>query len=144
MPSSECAVATLLSARPSDSAQLPVDLRRPFVGSILVCGGTGMLPGLQARLHAEVAALLVGPKLAPLRDSAAILNDRAPAFAPSLLAWLGGSLAGSLKSGGEDVSREKWDAAAAVDDDVDDDDYDARRSRRQASLLPNIVSSPLR
>jgi len=37
----------------------------------------------------------------------------APAFAPALQAWIGGSLAGALKVGGVEVVREEWDAAGA-------------------------------
>lgn len=60
-----------------------------------------------------------------LRKHIAILNDptpeavgasgSAPAFAPSLLAWVGGSLAGSLRAGAKgEVTRERWDEAREV------------------------------
>jgi hypothetical protein len=60
-----------------------------------------------------------------LRKHVAILNDptpeavgsagSAPAFAPSLLAWVGGSLAGSLRAGAKgEVTRERWDDAREV------------------------------
>ena len=62
--------------------------------------------------------------LSALRNSVAILNDpcihlagddvhaksgTAPAWAPSLLPWLGGSLSGMLKTSGREVLREAWD-----------------------------------
>lgn len=68
--------------------------------------------------------------LLPLRYSIALLNDptpprsfssakpfqtqggTAPAFAPSLLPWIGGSLAGALRSSGRaEVARDQWDEA---------------------------------
>lgn len=67
--------------------------------------------------------------LVPLASSLSILNNpapvpyaaasssstatrsegSAPAFSPALYAWVGGSLAGSLKVGGEELAREDWD-----------------------------------
>lgn len=76
--------------------------------------------------------------LAPLANHIAIVNDptsrmtspglpvasgSAPAFAPSLLAWVGGSLAGALKTGGREIKREEW--LEAMDD-----------ARRKASTAP--------
>lgn len=153
------------------TSQLPVDLRRPLVSSVLVTGGTAMLPGFTTRLRSELqhtlsVSYLTSPPpspdttavestqsgeitrrrrtalrarlsqlrtqpryaaIAPLASSLVILNDpsphlgsseetsppsqaagQAPAFAPALLPWVGGSLAGSLRTGGEEVSREAW------------------------------------
>jgi len=42
---------------------------------------------------------------------AAMTSGQAPNFAPSLLAWIGGSLAGALKTGGEEILRERYEAA---------------------------------
>ncbi|KAG8690981.1 hypothetical protein FRC09_011775 [Ceratobasidium sp. 395] len=151
--------------------KVPVDLRKELISSILVVGGTSMLPGFIPRLHAEIQALLSPPassdpetpplsdppspstptistlprpavppppprpslrqpydpyiRLRQLRPQLAILNapagvgighrnsGKAPAFAPSALAWIGGSLAGSLKIGGEEIMRERYDEAVA-------------------------------
>ncbi|KAL7415659.1 actin-domain-containing protein [Mrakia frigida] len=62
--------------------------------------------------------------LLPLSTSLSLLNDpcppgsappnagSAPAFAPSLLGWIGGSLAGAMRVGSEkEVTREAWDEA---------------------------------
>lgn len=35
----------------------------------------------------------------------------APNYSPALQSWVGGSLAGALKTGGEEVTREMWDTA---------------------------------
>ncbi|KAA1477183.1 actin-like ATPase domain-containing protein [Dentipellis sp. KUC8613] len=167
--------------------KVPVDLRKTLASSILVTGGTAMLPGFIPRLRAElIRAIGTSPPLpssssssgllhrssshppsspfpssspypeasssparrptpsryrgsrrvydryAPLRPLVphiAVLNDpspppaaagtgaryagKAPAFTPATLAWVGGSLAGSLKTGGVEVARERWDEAHA-------------------------------
>jgi actin-related protein 10 len=130
--------------------QVPVDLRKTMASSILVVGGTPMLPGFIPRLHAELVRAVSQPSvdspshrsnrrappaydryapLRPLLPYFAVLNNptppppsdgagsatthagKAPAFAPATMAWVGGSLAGALKTGGMEVSREKWDEA---------------------------------
>ncbi|VDB99282.1 unnamed protein product [Peniophora sp. CBMAI 1063] len=122
--------------------KVPVDLRRTLASSILVTGGTAMLPGFIRRLHSELLRAIASsgssaarppmrpdrPRppaydryaaLRPLVPHLAVLNNpspppptgRAPAFAPATMAWVGGSLAGSLKIGGVELSREKWDEA---------------------------------
>lgn len=118
--------------------KIPMDLRKTLACSILVTGGTAMLPGFILRLHAEVLRAIQPPttgrrnqrrpivpgrpppplydryeSLRPLVPYIAILNDpspplanssraaanagKAPAFAPSLIAWVGGSLAGYVR-----------------------------------------------
>lgn len=114
----------------------PMDLRKTLACSILVTGGTAMLPGFVPRLHAEILRAIQPPmvighrnhrhpmipgkppppmydryaSLRPLVPYISILNNpspppatssraaanggKAPAFAPSLMAWVGGSLAG--------------------------------------------------
>lgn len=118
----------------------PVDLRKTLACSILVTGGTAMLPGFIPRLHAEILRAIQPPmvignrkqrhpiipgkppppaydryaSLRPLVPYIAVLNNpspppatssraaanagKAPAFAPSLLSWVGGSLAGYVRS----------------------------------------------
>ncbi|GAA5965451.1 hypothetical protein JCM3765_002387 [Sporobolomyces pararoseus] len=80
------------------------------------------LKRLSNRLHNLRHSPRYAP-LVPLASSFSILNNpspisaelvpksegSAPAFSPSLYAWIGGSLAGSLKVGGEEISREEWD-----------------------------------
>ncbi|GAA5913253.1 uncharacterized protein JCM6883_005297 [Sporobolomyces salmoneus] len=53
------------------------------------------------------------PSPSPSSSSSSSLSSStegsAPGFNPSLYAWIGGSLAGSLKVGGEEIGREEWD-----------------------------------
>ncbi|KAG8690072.1 hypothetical protein FRC09_012152 [Ceratobasidium sp. 395] len=176
--------------------KVPVDLRKELISSILVVGGTSMLPGFIPRLHAEVQALLSPPtssdpetpplsdppspstptistlprpavppppprpslrqpydpyvRLRQLRPQLAILNapagvgighrnsGKAPAFAPSALAWIGGSLAGSLKIGGEEIMRERYDeAVASMAEEVVVEIEGKTIGRREGHFLPD-------
>jgi actin-related protein 10 len=56
--------------------------------------------------HFEDAADPPANMDAPARSSSA----RPPQFQMNLLAWIGGSLAGSMKIGGQEVIRERWDS----------------------------------
>ena len=58
-------------------------------------------------------------------------SGTAPAFAPALLPWIGGSLAGVLKTGGEEILREAWeenleDAKSDVGAGMDERDVQER------------------
>ncbi|KAH9945081.1 actin-domain-containing protein [Epithele typhae] len=170
----------------------PVDLRKTLASSILVIGGTPMLPGFIPRLQAELTRAVSAPpsptapstprgrpapgaydRYAPLRPLLpffAIVNDpappppasvpaatnagRAPAFTPTALAWIGGSLAGALKTGGAEVARERWDEAEAGRDgdgegDADEDgDGDVpmgagARGSPAKHILPDWTRTPL-
>ncbi|KAI0367989.1 actin-domain-containing protein, partial [Pilatotrama ljubarskyi] len=139
--------------------KVPVDLRKTLASTILVVGGTPMLPGFIPRLQAELVRAVTRTSshsaaasptrsgrtrpatydryaaLRPLLPYFAILNNpappppasanaaanagKAPAFTPAMMAWVGGSLAGALKTGGVEVQREKWDEAEAQPDDGD-------------------------
>ncbi|BGP42625.1 hypothetical protein JCM10449v2_006637 [Rhodotorula kratochvilovae] len=207
--------------------KLPIDLRKPLASSILVIGGTAMMPGFFPRFKSSLLAQLErshppspppspplppsvsstaddpmdttspapppttsdvpapdtvakhrrrraltlrlhtlrhSPRwapLAPLAPHLAILNHpspaptpsglapasslareregAAPAFAPALRAWVGGSLAGALKVGGEEVSREEWDAAGTVagrggEEEGEWEEEELARRRRGARL----------
>ncbi|OCH88582.1 actin-like ATPase domain-containing protein [Obba rivulosa] len=164
--------------------KVPVDLRKTLASSILVVGGTPMLPGFIPRLQAELVRAVSprpssGPStpasgrgrprpapydryapLRPLLPYFAILNNpapppqtsvpgsqnagKAPAFTPASMAWVGGSLAGALKTGGVEVAREKWDEADA---EFDEDDPMALAPDRQfsspKSILPDWTRTPL-
>ncbi|KAF8135091.1 actin family [Boletus edulis] len=159
--------------------KVPVDLRKTLVSSILVTGGTAMLPGFIPRLHTELLRAIgstmsrprQGPtrsgrplppaydRYAPLRPLVphiAILNNPAPqpspsaappAFAPASIAWVGGSLAGALKTGGVEISREKWDEAFSPHDDDDDDAMipasPSSPGHRPRGMLPDWTRTPL-
>ncbi|KAL0954360.1 hypothetical protein HGRIS_003353 [Hohenbuehelia grisea] len=162
--------------------KVPVDLRKIMASSILIAGGTAMMPGFISRLHAELVRTIdpthaasssqhagrpdrpAPPpydKYAPLRPLAryfAILNNpaplppqseraktnagSAPAFAPATLAWVGGSLAGALKTGGIEVPREKWDEGEAQGDPDESMDI-LTTPEGPRTVLPDWTRSPL-
>ncbi|TDL25683.1 actin-like ATPase domain-containing protein [Rickenella mellea] len=180
--------------------KVPVDLRKTLASSILVVGGTPMLPGFIPRLHAELIQALTRPlpspsprtsrarntstrnankpnpppydhyaSIRPLAPHIAILNNpspdsssatgvvrssrasahagKAPAFTPAVLPWVGGSLAGALKIGGEEIAREKWDEATGGQDDEIGPDESMEvvdeRPRRAPHILPDWSRAPL-
>ena len=126
-----------VKSQPGWIEQVPVDLRKTLASTMLVVGGTPMLPGFIPRLQAELtravtrtsisASSSAAPSragrprprpaaydkyaaLRPLLPYFAILNNpappppgnasaaanagKAPAFTASMMAWVGGSLAG--------------------------------------------------
>ncbi|KAI0925654.1 hypothetical protein AcV5_008332 [Taiwanofungus camphoratus] len=161
--------------------KVPVDLRKTLASTILVVGGTPMLPGFIPRLHSELLRAISVPSsshppsragkprpapyeryasLCPLLPYFAILNNpspppatstsgspnagKAPAFTPATMAWVGGSLAGALKTGGVEVPREKWDEANAQSDE--DDTMGVTQeglTRSPKSVLPDWTRTPL-
>ncbi|KAG6821321.1 hypothetical protein H0H93_000182 [Arthromyces matolae] len=162
--------------------KVPVDLRKTLSSSILVSGGTSMLPGFIPRLHGEIIRVLTPvstqsrepkrpnrpsppqydryaslrsliPYFAilnnpspppPMSDRATAHAGKAPAFSPATLAWVGGSLAGSLKTGGVEVSRERWDEVNTRHDPDESMDVSADFEERSASnILPDWTRSPL-
>jgi actin-related protein 10 len=157
-----------------------------MASSILVTGGTAMLPGFIPRLYTETIRTLSAspvskqttkPKplydkyspLRPLLPYLAIINDpnppaipqsdrakanagKAPAFVPAVMAWVGGSLAGALKTGGLEVAREKWDEMDDKSRDVDDEDMEVNEEgggggvttpQKPSSILPDWTRSIL-
>ncbi|KAF8623632.1 hypothetical protein AX17_007332 [Amanita inopinata Kibby_2008] len=163
--------------------KVPIDLRKTMASSILVIGGTAMLPGFILRLQTELIRALAPPQephghstrsdrpllppydkyaaLRPLKPYFAILNNpsppppassrasanagRAPAFIPATAAWVGGSLAGALKTGGAEVARENWDEVdlqEQVDEDGMEMDVDTVVPKKK-NILPDWTRSPL-
>ncbi|KAJ7707537.1 fungal-specific actin related protein [Mycena rosella] len=161
--------------------KVPVDLRKTFASSILVVGGTSMLPGFIPRLQHELLRAVAPPpapsrhatrpdrpplpqydpyaSLRPLLPYFAVLNNpnppagttaravanagKAPAFSPATMAWVGGSLAGSLKTGGVEVNREQWDLAEAANRDGDGSVDASIEAERAQIVLPDWTRSPL-
>ncbi|SPO25264.1 related to ACT1 - Actin [Ustilago trichophora] len=173
----------LIEMTVSAIAKLPIDLRRVMCESILVSGGTAMLPGFANRFRTQLVvavkkAELPGGALSierharrlkgaregeenkaqenlglGLHRSVAVLNDpwpdlsqsqlvgsnkakkggseggSAPAFAANLLAWMGASLAGALKTTSLNaISREAYDEASkSVEDNADATHQGAKR-----------------
>ncbi|KAJ7592903.1 actin-domain-containing protein [Mycena floridula] len=170
--------------------KVPVDLRKTMAASILVTGGTAMLPGFISRLHTELLRAIGTPPsfsmpvipgkvrvppydryaaLRPLIPFFAVLNNpspnqpdssdraranagKAPAFSPAIMAWVGGSLAGALKTGGVEVPREKWDEGDAnmepgAEGDMSMDELRASTSSasdRLVHVLPDWTRIPFR
>ncbi|KAI0077080.1 actin-domain-containing protein [Panus rudis PR-1116 ss-1] len=79
----------------------------------------------------------------PQTARAAVSAGKAPAFAPAAMAWVGGSLAGALKTGGIEITREKWDEADAAQPDSGDDLANIVEQKSIHSLLPDWTRSPL-
>lgn len=89
----------------------------------------------------------------PHSDRAKNNAGKAPAFTPATMAWVGASLAGSLKTGGVEVSREKWDEVgpAGEDSTMGDTSMSApsqsfhadRDSLNQRNVLPDWTRAPL-
>jgi actin-related protein 10 len=167
--------------------KVPTDLRKTLASSILVTGGTAMLPGFIPRLYTEIIRTLstypvskhaVKTKralplydkyssLRPLLPYLAIINDpnppavptsdraksnagKAPAFVPALMAWVGGSLAGALKTGGHELAREKWDemgeqnrADEAMEVNEDGSEGVVTTPQKPRSILPDWTKSTL-
>lgn len=129
----DCAVSCIL--------RVPIDTRRDLLSSILLAGGTPMLPGFAARYEASVKAALRAKTLHSsvlvhrastsvreenstsaegLASNVRVLNapqaTDAPAPMPglpcNLLAWTGASIAGSLQADGTlQVQRDEWTRA---------------------------------
>ncbi|KAI0789908.1 actin-domain-containing protein [Abortiporus biennis] len=71
-------------------------------------------------------------------------GGKVPAFTPASLAWVGGSLAGALKTGGMEVPREKWDEADAPSDEDDPMGSPVQTpSRSTQNVLPDWTRTPL-
>ena len=69
--------------------QCPLDSRRPLAASLVVVGGTAQLPGLKARLLAEVVRQAALP---PYSDSLRLdtFKVHRPPAKDNYLTWLGG------------------------------------------------------
>ncbi|RKO91905.1 actin family [Blyttiomyces helicus] len=107
----------------------PADIRTDLAANILLVGGTAMMPGLTSRLkeelltaveHSHSAIDKLGhydtfpARYAKLRRLAPRLRFADTTFMANCAAWIGGSLAGSLRMTGAGVTREAWEAAAGV------------------------------
>ncbi len=89
------------------------------------------------------------PPAVPASDRAKANAGKVPAFVPALMAWVGGSLAGALKTGGAELAREKWDEMddqnRAMDEsmDVSEDSAGETTPQKARSILPDWTRSPL-
>jgi actin-related protein 10 len=109
-----------------------------------------------AKLSQRLSTLRAAPRFAslvPLTKHITITNDpsrptpgsptrpkgsgQAPAFAPALLNWVGGSLAGALKTGGEEIKKESWQEVLRTTRAGDDDEDEVEP---RAFVLPDWTS----
>ncbi|KAF8802484.1 fungal-specific actin related protein [Phlegmacium glaucopus] len=79
----------------------------------------------------------------PTSDRANANAGKAPAFSPATLAWVGGSLAGSLKTGGVEVAREKWDENDPNRNNEDSMDISSDPASNFQNILPDWTKPPL-
>ncbi|CAG8446206.1 3527_t:CDS:2 [Acaulospora colombiana] len=92
----------------------PINLRQPLTSSILLIGGTTLLPNFQSRFAQELLRALHTDKrfssLSGLRHHISFLEEKGSGkmFVANCRAWVGGSLIGSLKSTVVEISREKY------------------------------------
>lgn len=77
--------------------QCPIDCRVPLVENLVFVGGTAMLPGLKARLIAEVRNLQQHPKYSSKIHIKHFKVHRPPAKA-NYVAWLGGAILGATEA----------------------------------------------
>ncbi|KAJ7031404.1 actin-domain-containing protein [Mycena alexandri] len=89
-------------------------------------------------------AILNNPSPPPSTTTRAVANaGKAPAFSPATMAWIGGSLAGSLKTGGTEVNREQWDMADMANREGDTSIDASMEVERAQLVLPDWTRSPL-
>lgn len=85
------------------------DLRTPLASTVLLIGGTAMLPGFASRLiDSTVALIQADARYETLRSLTPKLKVAEHPFKPNLLAWTGGSALGALKVHGQEVTREQY------------------------------------
>lgn len=110
----QCILDSLLKLQP--------DLRKPLMSSLLFIGGTSLLPGFQSRLKQELLRVMRDPSdyekrrygsLLRLHKSINFIDNpeekgAGKIFMNNVRGWIGGSLVGSLKLSGEEITKEKF------------------------------------
>ncbi|WFD32911.1 hypothetical protein MSPP1_003964 [Malassezia sp. CBS 17886] len=103
----ECAVHSIVHA--------PIDVRCALQESVVLIGGTAMIPGFAPRFAAQLQAKLAQR---PAMDASkppvvrvASTDASTPCIPPNILAWVGGSVAGTLHADAvQPVLRDAWRA----------------------------------
>ncbi|KAI9276430.1 hypothetical protein BY458DRAFT_433740 [Sporodiniella umbellata] len=109
-----CIMESLLKVQP--------DLRKPLISSMLLIGGLSLIPGFQSRLKQELLRSMRDPNerekrhyksLLKLHKSIGFLDNSEEKgagriFMNNVRGWIGGSLVGSLKLSGEEITKEKF------------------------------------
>lgn len=91
----------------------PCDTRVPLIQNILLIGGTSMLPGFSVRVSLELKEKLKSNRFYNLAKEVKIIRSKFPA---NTATWIGGSLLGSLKYEGQEITLEKWNETHDVPD----------------------------
>ena len=71
----------------------PLDCRRKLAESLVIVGGTSMLPGFKTRLNQEMKSLLATPKYENLKISSFKIYK--PPAQANYTSWLGGAILGA-------------------------------------------------
>ena len=71
----------------------PLDCRRQLADSLVIIGGTSMMPGFKSRLNQELKSLLSDPKYDKLSITGFKMYK--PPGQPLYTAWLGGAIFGA-------------------------------------------------
>jgi actin-related protein 10 len=92
------------------SSQANSDVRPSLAASIVISGGTAMIPGFQRRLESSLRTLIQTEErykpLRPLLSSHLVIVPTS--FKPNLLSWQGGSAVGGLKIHCQEISAEEY------------------------------------
>ncbi|CEI96780.1 hypothetical protein RMCBS344292_10934 [Rhizopus microsporus] len=103
-------------------SKLQPDLRKPLISSILLIGGISLIPGFQSRIKQELLRIMRDPteyekkkynSLLKLHKSIQFLDNpeekgAGRIFMNNVRGWIGGSLMGSMKLSGEEITKEKF------------------------------------
>lgn len=86
----------------------PIDIRKEMAQSIVIIGGTSMLPGFQHRIISELYALMKKPKYQQELSVKKFKMYKLPAK-ENYAAWLGGAFVGALETlPSRSISRESY------------------------------------
>ncbi|KAI9088321.1 actin family [Phlyctochytrium arcticum] len=98
-------------------AQCPTDVRADIMQNILICGGTGMMPGFLVRYQDELMhAIEERPRYQKLKRLAAKVKLAHPVFASSCMAWIGASLLIPLSVHSYEITKEEFQSGKPLSD----------------------------
>lgn len=92
---------------------VPTDLRKSLIENILLIGGTSMLPGFSLRVSQELKEELNECNYSFLAKKVKIIRSKFPA---NTATWIGGSILGSLKYEGQEITIDEWNETHKVPD----------------------------
>ncbi|KAI9302516.1 hypothetical protein BJ944DRAFT_167125 [Cunninghamella echinulata] len=104
--------------------KVPPDIRKAMIGSLLIVGGTALVPGFHIKLKQTLLSILQHPTstekqlyapLFGLTQSIQFLDHQqqqsGSIFKSNVRGWIGGSLVGYLKISGEEMVKEKFNGS---------------------------------